>query len=404
MNTEDVEPDAAPESPTAAEAARPASRRRWRRRTVVIVGAVGALAIVCGAGGIATSGHLVAADGGTSSSGSAFGPAATTPRSTASRASSLSALSATDAQQVGVVTITTVLGYQEAEAAGTGIVLSSSGEIVTNNHVVDGATSISVTVVSTGAVYTADVVGTDPTDDIAVLRLEGASGLKTATLDTDADAAVADAVTAVGNAGGTGELTRASGAITALDQTITASDEDSSNAETLTGLIQTDADVQAGDSGGPLYDAEGEVIGIDTAASSGGSETEGFAIPIGKALAVASLIEAGGETSGITIGYPAFLGVETSASSGEAGIDSASIGSAGGAAVIGVVAGTPAAGIGLVAGDTITAIDGTAVPSAAALSTALGDHAAGDTVTLSWTDAAGTTHDSPVTLAQGPAN
>ena len=128
----------------------------------------------------------------------------------------------------------------------------------------------------------ATVVGTDPTDDVAVLRLAGASGLQTAHLSTG-DAAVGEAVTGVGNAGGTGSLTAAAGSITALDQSITASDEGTGgNSEQLTGLIQTDAAIQAGDSGGPLYGADGTVIGMDTAASSGGA-AEGYAIPIATA-------------------------------------------------------------------------------------------------------------------------
>ena len=111
---------------------------------------------------------------------------------------------ATSAQSVGVVDIDTVLKYQGAQAAGTGIVLTSSGVILTNNHVIDGATSISVTVVSTGATYTATVVGDDPTQDVAVLQLQNASGLKTAKLGDSNGVSVGEAVTGVGNAGGVG--------------------------------------------------------------------------------------------------------------------------------------------------------------------------------------------------------
>ena len=173
--------------------------------------------------------------------------------------------SATAAEQVGVVDITSELTYDQAESMGTGLVLTSNGEILTNNHVVEGATSISVTVVSTGAQYTATVVGTDATDDIAVLQLSNASGLSTAHLDTSADAAVGDAVTGVGNAGGAGGTPSASpGTVTALDQTITTQGEQTAVSETLHGLIETDADIQAGDSGGPLFNSSDEVIGIDT--------------------------------------------------------------------------------------------------------------------------------------------
>jgi S1-C subfamily serine protease len=158
---------------------------------------------------------------------------------------------ATGAQQVGVVDVATTLGYQNAATAGTGMILTSTGDVPTNNHVIIGATSITVTVVSTGASYTASVVGTDPSSDIAVLRLAGASGLSTADVST-APATVGEAVTAVGNAGGTGALTSAGGTVAALDRSITATDTDGSNAEQLSGLIETDAAVQPGDSAGRL--------------------------------------------------------------------------------------------------------------------------------------------------------
>src|SRR5215218_9303770 len=134
------------------------------------------------------------------------------------------AATATADQQVGLVNIDTVLGYQNGEAAGTGMVLTSDGEILTNNHVVEGATSISVTIVSTGDTYPATVVGTDPTDDVAVLQLSGAPDLQLADFsDTAAD--LGDEVTAVGNAGGTGTPSAVSGTITAVEQSITATDE-----------------------------------------------------------------------------------------------------------------------------------------------------------------------------------
>jgi S1-C subfamily serine protease len=156
----------------------------------------------------------------------------TTPGSSTS-ATVPAATEATADQLVGVVDITTVLGYQNGEAAGTGMVLTANGEILTNNHVVDGATSITVTVLSTGQSYPATVVGTDPTDDVAVLQLTGASGLDTVQIDSST-VAVGDAVTAVGNAGGaTDSTSAAAGTVTGLDQSITATDESRQNAEDL---------------------------------------------------------------------------------------------------------------------------------------------------------------------------
>jgi S1-C subfamily serine protease len=303
--------------------------------------------------------------------------------------SSAAATTATAAQQVGIVEINTVLQYQDAQAAGTGMVLTSDGEILTNNHVVDGATSISVTISSTGATYTATVVGTDPTDDVAVLRLTDASGLRTAHLSSSA-ATVGEAVTGVGNAGGTGTLTAATGTVTAVDRSITASDETGGAAEQLTGLIETDAAIQAGDSGGPLYGDDGAVVGMDTAASSNGP-ADAYAIPIATATAIADRIESGVDTATIHQGYPAFLGVSMQ--------DSTS-----GATVAGVLSGGAAESAGLAAGDVITSIDGTAVSSADDVSSTLSGYDPGDRVHVSWTTPDGTTDSATVTLGTGPAD
>jgi S1-C subfamily serine protease len=317
-------------------------------------------------------------DGSSGTSGSSSGSASTGSTGTA-----------TAAQEVGVVDIDTVLQYQNAQAAGTGMILTSTGEILTNNHVVDGATSITVTVVSTGATYTATVVGTDATDDVAVLQLQHASGLKTVSLSTAA-ARVGDPVTAVGNAGGTGGTpSAATGQVTAVDRTITASDESGGNSEQLSGLIETDADVQSGDSGGPLYDSSGTVIGMDTAASSGGTP-DGYAIPIATAVSIARQIEAGVDNATIDQGYPAFLGV--SVQDGD-----------GGAQVAGVASGSAADDAGLAAGDTITAVGGSAVTSAGGLSTALESYSPGQRVSVSWTDGSGAAHSATITLGTGPA-
>jgi S1-C subfamily serine protease len=280
------------------------------------------------------------------------------------------------------------------------MVLTSSGEILTNNHVVDGATKITVTVVSTGTSYTARVVGTDPTDDVAVLQLTGASGLQTAHLSSSAVATGA-AVTAVGNAGGTGGTpSAASGTVVALGQSITATDESGGNAEQLTGLIETDADVQAGDSGGPLFDASDAVVGMDTAASSGGQEqgqAQGFAIPIATAVSIAKEIEGGTDDATIHQGTPAFLGVSVSPSAtGRNGTA--------GAGIVGVVSGGPADSAGIAAGDVITAVGGTTVSSASDLTSALAAEQPGQRVTVTWTGTDGAAHSATVTLAAGPAD
>jgi S1-C subfamily serine protease len=304
---------------------------------------------------------------------------------------------ATAAQSVGVVDIVSTLGYQQAEAAGTGMIVTSSGEVLTNNHVIDGATSVRVTVVSTGKTYTASVVGTDPTDDVAVLQLSGASGLSTANFgnaSSVADVSVGDAVTGVGNAGGVGGTpSSAAGQVTALNQTITASDSNGSNPETVTGMIETNAPIAAGDSGGPLYDASGKVVGVDTAAQSSrrGTTVAAYAIPITKALSIASQIESGQPSSTIHIGSTGFLGVSVQ--------DTAN-----GAAVAGVVTGGPAAKAGLAAGDVITAVNGTSVTNSSTLRSALATTKPGQQVTIAWTDTAGGSHHATVTVVAGPAD
>lgn len=297
---------------------------------------------------------------------------------------------ATAAEEVGVVDIDTVLQYQQAQAAGTGMILTSDGEVLTNNHVVQGATRITVTVVSTGATYAASVVGTDPTDDVAVLQLQQASGLQTVSIRAAA-AQIGEAVTAVGNAGGTGGTpSAAAGSVTALDRTITAADENGTNAQQLSGLIETDAAVRAGDSGGPLYDSAGRVIGMDTAASSG-PVADAYAIPIATATAIADRIETGVDNSTVHQGYPAFLGVSVQDADG-------------GAAVAAVASGSAAEGAGLAAGDVITALDGRAITSAATLQTALAAHSPGQRVTVTWTGPSGGPHSATVTLGTGPVN
>jgi len=402
---------------TSTEAA-PAPRSHRRRNTLFIVGGATALALCIGGGGIAVGAAIAAANnqaaiaaldqnsfgsvqgsylptapfGGSGSTGTGTdtGTGTTSSKSTAATA-------ATDAQKLGVVTIVSDLYYSEtSQAAGTGIVLSSDGQILTNNHVIEGATSIAVTIESTGVIYQADVVGTDATDDIAVLQLVSSSGksvtgLTTATLDADT-LSVGDAITSVGNAEGTGDLVAAAGTVTALDENITVGNEGTGSSESLTGLIQIDADVVSGDSGGPLVDSEGEVTGIVTAASSGTADITGFAIPISTATTIAQQILSGVESGNVSIGTPAFLGVQLATTQ-----------TAVGATLAGSVEGTPAATAGFAAGDVITSVDGVAVANSDALSAAIASHEVGDSVSIGYTTAAGVASSVQVTLMAGPA-
>jgi S1-C subfamily serine protease len=310
----------------------------------------------------------------------------------------------------GLVDVVSTLGYQQSEAAGTGLVLTPSGEVLTNNHVIEGATSITVTDVGSGRSYQATVVGYDQSKDIAVLQLQGASGLQTVSLGNSDTAAIGQAVVGIGNAGGAGGTPSvASGQITALGQSITASDAGSGTSEQLTGLIEDNADIQPGDSGGPLVNTAGQVIGIDTAASTAtgfqfqtqqSQATQAFAIPINEALSIAHQIMASDASSTVHIGSTGFLGVEVMSASNAAdqGIQAGS-----GAVVAGVLPGSAAEGAGITAGDVITSVDGQSVSSPSALQSAMEQHHAGDTVTLGWTDQSGQSHSATVTLAAGPA-
>ncbi len=307
----------------------------------------------------------------------------------------------------GLVDIVSTLGYQQAQAAGTGQVLTSSGEVLTNNHVIEGATSITATDIGNGRSYTAKVVGYDQSKDVAVIQLQGASGLSTVDLGNSSTAAVGQAVTALGNAGGKGGTPSvATGKITGLDASITASDQGSGTTEQLSGLINHNAPIQPGDSGGPLVNSRGEVIGMNTAASnqmqfqSTQNQTEAFAIPINEATAIASQIEAGDGSSTVHIGATGFLGVEVmSASSASAqGVPAGS-----GAAVAGVLPGSAAQSVGITSGDVITSLGGQTVTSPESLQSAMEQHHPGDHVTIGWTDQAGQAQSASVTLATGPA-
>jgi S1-C subfamily serine protease len=305
----------------------------------------------------------------------------------------------------GLVDIDTILGFEGEEAAGTGIVLTSSGEILTNNHVINGATAISVTDIGNGKTYSAAVVGYDTTKDIAVLQLHDASGLQTASIGNSSNVSVGETVVGIGNAGGTGGTPSATGGtVTALNRSITASDQGDGSSEQLTGLIQTNADIQPGDSGGSLVNISGQVIAIDTAASAGfslqaGGESSGFqgyAIPINEATSIAREIESGTSSSTVHIGTTVFLGVEVEASPPVFG------GSSSGAAVAGVVTGSPAQEAGLATGDVITSVGGHTVTSAGALNELLSPDRPGDKLTIGWTNALGQTQIARVQLSSGP--
>ena len=310
-------------------------RRRYRPRRLdgqfdarLLVGltrhqSVGRFGLVGFPGLLVRAGSSGSGSSGSGSSGSGSSGSGSSGSSGPSDVSSIA-----DKVDPGLVDINTTLGYSQEQAAGTGIVLTSSGEILTNNHVIDGATTISVTDVGNGKTYSASVVGYNRTKDIAVLQLHSASGLQTASIGNSSNVSVGEDIVGIGNAGGTGGTpSAAGGTVTALNQSITASDEGDGSSEQLTGLIETNADIQPGDSGGALVDTSGQVLGVDTAASAGfsfqssgqSSGNQGYAIPINEATSIASEIEAGDTSSTVHIGATGFLGIEVDASSAQSG-------------------------------------------------------------------------------------
>jgi S1-C subfamily serine protease len=304
----------------------------------------------------------------------------------------------TSGVKAAIVDINTSLGGGAA-AAGTGIVVSSTGVVLTNFHVVNGWQSISVTLTATRTPYMATVIGTDSNHDVAVIQLEGASGLTTAPIGDSASVQIGDSVTALGNAEGRGGAPAVvTGSVTALGQQITAADETGQNTETLTGMIQTNAPIQPGDSGGPLVNSDGKVIGMDTAASGARrgpqpSSVQAFAIPIDTALNYAHQILSHPNTQPAG----ALLGVCVSDSTSPPGAV-VTPSSAPGCST-GIASGTPASTTPLAAGDVIISLGGNAVISESSLKVILqGDHS-GQSVVVIWVDPSGGRHQATVTLA-----
>ena len=336
----------------------------------------------------------------------------------------------------GLVLINTTLQYDSEAAAGTGMVVNADGLVLTNNHVIEDSTKISATVTSTGKTYPARVVGYDQTGDVALIQLQNASGLTTVPIGNSSSVKAGNAVVAMGNAEGQGHVTAAAGHVTALNTTITASDEaGSTSTETLHGMIQTNANIVPGDSGGPLASSAG-VIGMDTAGNDSGDQqgpAAGFAIPINTALSVARQIAAGHASSVITVGYPPFLGVFVGAGSSsdpqtQAQQQEQQNGGSGGSGstqgcyssnadltippviapvssgtlIDGTICGSPAASAGLTGGAVITAVNGQAVGSPDDFARIMTRFHPGDTISVTWVSPSGQRTTSSLHLTAGP--
>lgn len=271
-------------------------------------------------------------------------------------------------------------GALTAESAGTGIILTADGLIVTNKHVVNGSQSLTI-ITSDGTTYTdVSVVDQDPLNDVAFLRLKGASGLQPATLGDSSSVRVGEKVIAIGNALGQFSNTVTSGIISGLGRPVVAGDG-SSATESLQNLFQTDAAINPGNSGGPLVSIQGEVIGMNTAVA-GNAENIGFAIPMNDIKPAITSVEAHGRI------IKPYLGVRyvnlTPALAGELGLSrkQGALISGEGATQPAVIPGGPAAAAGMQEGDIIIQVGGTTVDERHPLATLISAHAVAETVTF----------------------
>ncbi|MDR1851970.1 MAG: trypsin-like peptidase domain-containing protein [Propionibacteriaceae bacterium] len=304
-----------------------------------------------------------------------------------------STVQVTAEQSKGVVMIVGKLS-DTSEGAGTGMILSSDGKVLTNYHVVAGTTELSVEVADTGKTYTAKVLGYNAKVDVALLQLEGASGLETVTIDDD-QVNVGDTISAVGNANGGGELVRADGTVTELKQNVSVdSSSPWGNEEDLEGVYETNAAAEPGDSGGPMFDAEAEVMGMTTA----GSQQEGitYSVPIQDALTVVKQIESGVESGETQIGPAGYLGITVMSQTvrrGAEGIEVASVAKDG-----------PAEKIGITAGSEIIEINGKKIEADTNLAGVLRVLNPGEKVKVTWIDTKGSEHTAEATLSASPVN
>jgi S1-C subfamily serine protease len=298
-----------------------------------------------------------------------------------------------------VVDINTVVG--SGQAAGTGMIITSNGLVLTNNHVIDRSTAIQVTIFGRSQTYTAHVVGAAPSSDIAVLQIEGVTGVPTVGFASSASANVGDAIVALGNALGRGGAPAVSqGTITALDQTITAS-AGGGKSEQLSGMLQSDATIYPGDSGGPLVNSSGQVIGMITAGDVQGFRSSAsnvnYAIASDTLLSVVNQIRSGQASPGLVYGQVGYIGVSVqsldAASAAQLGLSVSS-----GALVVGVQSGSPAEGAGITRNSVITAVAGTQITSLDTLSTVLLGHRPGERVSIAWVNQGGS-HTATLVLA-----
>jgi S1-C subfamily serine protease len=364
-----------------------------RRRSAPMIAAVALVLLL--AGGAAGAGVLSTSDGIKPPAGG--GPAArASPK--AGTHFSVSRISSRAEPAIVDVDTKVELADGSAEAAGTGMIVTSDGYIVTNNHVVEGATSIEVTIAGRGQ-FRASFVGASRARDVAVIKVSGLTGLPVVRFGNSSTLEVGDPVVAIGNALGLGGApTVTSGTVHALTRSIVAADDVEGPPEHLRDMIETNTPIEPGNSGGPLLDAFGQVVGMNTAAtpSTSGGQSFGFALPANSVAAIASEIERGRGVRGVALGLPAFLGI-----SGDT-IGLVGPGPATGVNVLRVVSGAPAAKAGMAAGDVIVKLDGTATASIAELSSLVHRLRPGDRAMVTYVSGSRTVT-TTVSLTTGPA-
>lgn len=283
---------------------------------------------------------------------------------------------------VSIVTSITTMSYYgqsyDSSAAGTGIIVSADGYILTNKHVIEGAKKISV-VLDDGTTFNdVSVVAVDPLNDVAFLKIKDASDLKAATLGDSKTITVGQQVIAIGNALGQYQNSVTSGIVSGVGRSITATDSTGSMSEKLSDMIQTDAAINSGNSGGPLVNAAGQVIGINTATSSG-SDNVGFAIPISSVKGMLSQLIEKGDASRAYVGiYSIEITPEVAKNYNLPVSEGVYVYSS--SAYSSVISGSPADKAGIKNKDIITAVNGVKVGAAGSLSSLIGEYKPGDTV------------------------
>lgn len=294
-----------------------------------------------------------------------------------------------------------IFGAAQQQAAGTGIILSKDGYILTNHHVIDSASTVQV-ITSDGTTYdNVKVVGSDPLNDVAYLKIDGVNNLTPATMGDSSTLRVGQQVVAIGNALGQYQNTVSSGIISGKGRPVTAGSGDGNSSESLTDLLQTDAAINPGNSGGPLLNYSGQVVGIDTAIASD-AQGIGFAIPINATKGTTKMVLAG---KGVQRAYLGVRYVEVTAAVAKQynlSVKSGAYVTADGANSA-IVAGSPADKAGLKDKDIITKINGESVGVAGSVSTLAGEYAPGDTVDVTYIRG-GSEHTTKVTLGTYQSN